>query len=105
MAEPTRIRAQLKGDVAEIRVQLMHPMETGQRKNPQTGQPIPAHFIQTMTLDVGGRRVLENFLGTAVSRNPVFGFKVSGCKAGEKVVVSWADNRGDRRTDEVVLQS
>ena len=33
MAEPMKIRATLKGDVAEVRVLMVHPMETGQRKD------------------------------------------------------------------------
>jgi len=33
MAEPMKIRATQKGDVADVRILMMHPMETGQRKN------------------------------------------------------------------------
>ncbi|MEW6294331.1 MAG: thiosulfate oxidation carrier complex protein SoxZ, partial [Pseudomonadota bacterium] len=39
----------------------------------------------------------------SVSRNPVFGFKVKGAKAGDKVAVSWVDNKGDKRTDETTV--
>jgi sulfur-oxidizing protein SoxZ len=48
MAEPMKIRATLQGDVADIKVLMNHPMETGQRKDAKTGQAIPAHFIQTV---------------------------------------------------------
>jgi sulfur-oxidizing protein SoxZ len=102
MADPMKIRAQMKGDVAEIRVLMGHAMETGQRKD-GSGNVIPAHFIQTMTVDVGGKRVVDGQLGTSVSRNPVFGFKVKGAKAGDKVVVNWVDNKGDKRTDEAAI--
>ncbi len=102
MADPMKIRAQLKGDVAEIRVLMGHPMETGQRKD-AAGATVPAHFIQSMTVDVGGKRVVEGQIGTSVSRNPVFGFKVKGAKAGDKVVVTWVDNKGDKRTDEAAV--
>ncbi|MGA8052632.1 MAG: thiosulfate oxidation carrier complex protein SoxZ, partial [Burkholderiales bacterium] len=33
MADPMKIRASLQGDVAEVRVLMSHPMETGQRKD------------------------------------------------------------------------
>ncbi len=102
MADPMKIRAQMKGDVAEIRVLMGHAMETGQRKD-GSGNVIPAHFIQTMTVDVGGKRVIDGQLGTSVSRNPVFAFKVKGAKAGDKVVVNWVDNKGDKRTDEAAV--
>jgi sulfur-oxidizing protein SoxZ len=102
MADPMKIRAQLKGDVTEIRVLMGHAMETGQRKD-AAGATVPAHFIQTMTVDVGGKRVVDGQIGTSVSRNPVFGFKMKGAKVGDKVVVSWVDNKGDKRSDEAAV--
>ena len=74
----------------------------GQRKD-AAGNTVPAHFIQTITIDVGGKRVIQGNTGTSISRNPVFGFKVKGAKAGEKVVVNWVDNKGDKRTDEATI--
>lgn len=99
MADPMKIRARLDGDVADVRVLMAHPMETGQRKD-AAGKLVPAHYIQTFTATVGGKVVVEGHLNTAVSRNPVFGFKVKGAKAGDKVVISWVDTKGDKRTDE-----
>ena len=55
MASPMKIRAQLKGDVTDIKILMAHPMETGQRKDAKTNQPIPAHFIQEFTVEVGGK--------------------------------------------------
>lgn len=102
MSDPMKIRAKLNGDVAEIRVLIGHAMETGQRKD-AAGKVIPAHFIQSMTVEVGGKKVVDGQLGPSVSRNPVFGFKVKGAKAGDKVVVSWVDNKGDKRSDEAAV--
>jgi sulfur-oxidizing protein SoxZ len=102
MADPMKIRAQMKGDVAEVRVLMSHPMETGQRKDGD-GKTIPAHFIQTLSIALNGKIVVDGQLNTSVSRNPVFGFKVKGAKAGDKVTVSWIDNKGDKRTDEAAI--
>lgn len=102
MADPMKIRAQMKGDVAEIRVLMSHAMETGQRKD-AAGKVIPAHFIQSLTVEVGGKKIVDGQVGTSVSRNPVFGFKMKGAKAGDKVIVSWIDNKGDKRSDEAVI--
>ncbi|MDP2823141.1 MAG: thiosulfate oxidation carrier complex protein SoxZ [Sulfuritalea sp.] len=102
MADPMKIRAQIKGDAAEVRILMGHAMETGQRKD-AAGKTIPAHFIQSMTVEVGGKKVVDGQIGPSVSRNPVFGFKVKGAKAGDKVVVNWVDNKGDKRTDEVAI--
>lgn len=103
MAEAMKIRAEMKGDVAEIRVLMNHPMETGQRKDPKTGQLVPAHFIQSITASVGGKTVFSAQTSTSVSRNPVFGFKVKGAKSGDKVVIAWKDNKGESRTDEATI--
>ncbi|HMX16026.1 MAG TPA: thiosulfate oxidation carrier complex protein SoxZ [Rhodocyclaceae bacterium] len=102
MADPMKIRAQMKGDVAEVRVLMAHAMETGQRKD-NAGNLVPAHFIQQITVEVGGKLVIQGQTGTSVSRNPVFAFKVKGAKAGDKVVVNWVDNKGEKRTDEAAI--
>ncbi|CAG1002636.1 sulfur-oxidizing protein SoxZ [Rhodocyclaceae bacterium] len=102
MADPMKIRAQMKGDVAEVRVLMSHAMETGQRKD-NAGNTIPAHFIQAITIEVGGKKVIQGQTGTSVSRNPVFAFKVKGAKVGDEVVVNWVDNKGDKRTDKAAV--
>ena len=94
MASPMRVRALLKGDVTAITAIVSHPMETGMRKDGD--KLVPAHFIKVLTVDVGGKRVVDGLLNTAVSTNPVFNFKVKGAKVGDKVVVSWGDNLGEK---------
>jgi len=103
MAEPMRIRATMAGDVADVKVLMNHPMETGQRKDAKTGQLVPAHFIQEVTATVNGATVLSANLGSGVSKNPYLGFKVKGPKVGDKVVVNWTDSKGDKNTAEAVI--
>ena len=103
MAEPMKIRATMAGDVADVKVLMNHPMETGQRKDAKTGQLVPAHYITEVTATVNGATVLKSGMGGGVSKNPYLGFKVKGAKAGDKVVVSWVDNTGDKRTDEAAV--
>jgi sulfur-oxidizing protein SoxZ len=100
MAEPTRIQAKMQGDSADIKMLMTHEMETGLRKDAKTGQIIPAHHIQMINVTVGGKTVLDAQWGGAISKNPFLGIKVKGAKAGDKVVVNWTDNKGDKRTDE-----
>ena len=104
MAEPMKIRATLQGDVADVRVLMAHPMETGQRKD-AAGKLVPLHFIQTITAQLNGRTVFTADVSQAVSRNPVFAFKVKGAKAGDKLSITWQDNTGDKRTEEVVIRA
>jgi sulfur-oxidizing protein SoxZ len=95
MAEPMKIRATLKGDLAEVRVLMVHPMETGQRKD-ANGDIVPVHFIQEVTVRVNGKAMLEGQISQAVSRNPVFSFRLKGVKAGDMLEIAWLDNRGER---------
>jgi sulfur-oxidizing protein SoxZ len=103
MADPMKIRATMQGDAADVRVLVNHPMETGQRKDAKTGELVPAHFIQSLVATVGDKTVIDAQIGGSVSRNPVFGFKVKGAKAGDKVVITWKDNKGETRTDETTI--
>jgi len=102
MAEPMKIRATLQGDVADVRILMMHPMETGQRKDSK-GEVIPLHFIKNVVVTHNGKVVLDAQWSQAVSRNPFLGVRVKGAKAGDKIGVTWTDNRGDKRSDEVAV--
>ena len=102
MADPMRIRAQMAGDKATVRVLMNHEMETGLRKD-SAGKPIPAWYIQEVTAQHNGKPVMSAQWGASVSKNPFLQFSVRGAKAGDKVAVTWKDNKGDSRTDEATV--
>jgi len=102
MADPMKIRAAMSGDKVEVKVLMGHDMETGQRKNSK-GESIPAHFIQNVTATHNGKVVLSAQWGPAVSKNPFLSFKFSGGKPGEKVTITWTDNKGEKRSDEATI--
>ena len=103
MAEPMKIRATMAGDVADVKVLMNHPMETGQRKDAKTGKLVPALFIQEVVATLNGTPVITANMGGAVSKNPYLGFKVKGAKAGDKISVSWVDNTGDKNSAEATI--
>jgi sulfur-oxidizing protein SoxZ len=102
MADPMRIRAQVSGDKATVRVLMSHEMETGQRKD-SAGKTIPAWFIQEVTAMHNGKPVMRAEWGPSVSKNPFLQFSVKGAKAGDKITINWVDNKGDKRTDEATV--
>lgn len=102
MAEAIKIRAAVQGETADIRVLLQHPMETGQRKDDK-GQLVAAHFIQTFTISLNGKLLLDGQLNTAISKNPLFAFKTRGIRSGDRLTVSWTDNLGEARKDEYTV--
>jgi sulfur-oxidizing protein SoxZ len=101
-AGPMKMRATAQGGVTEIRVLMAHPMETGQRKGPD-GNLVPAHFIQNVTVKMNGKTVVDAQISQAVSRNPVFSFRVKGGAKGDKVEVSWLDNHGETNQAETTV--
>ena len=102
MADPMRIRAQTAGDKTTVRVLMAHEMETGQRKD-AAGKLIPAWYIQEVSAAHNGKPVLSVQWGPAISKNPFLQFNVKGAKPGDKISVSWVDNRGEMRTDEATV--
>jgi sulfur-oxidizing protein SoxZ len=102
MADPMRIRAVLEGDKVVVKVLMAHEMETGYRKD-ANGNLIPAHYIQEVSATCNGKTVLSAQWGPSVSKNPFLAFRFSGANKGDKVVITWKDNKGESRTDEAVI--
>jgi sulfur-oxidizing protein SoxZ len=102
MAGPMKMRANLGQGFTDVRVLMTHPMETGQRKDSE-GKLVPMHFIQNLTVKVNGKPVLEAQTSQAVSRNPVFSFRLKGGAKGDKIEVSWVDNKGETNKAETAV--
>ena len=102
MADPMRIRAQVAGDKATVRVLMSHEMETGQRKD-SAGKVVPAWHITNVTTALNGKQVMSAEWGPAVAKNPFLQLTLKGAKAGDKVAVTWKDNKGETRTDEATV--
>lgn len=101
MGSPIKIKVKLKGDVAEVKALMPHPMESGVRVNAETGEAVPKHYIQEVVCKHNGNVVATAFWGTAVSKDPYMAFKFKGAKAGDKLEISWRDNTGDTSVSEV----
>jgi len=98
-----KIRAQLQGNVADVKVLMFHPMETGLRKDPITGELIPPYFIRRVVATHNGKIVMDAQWSRAVSKNPFVNFRIRDAKPGDKVAVSWEDNKGARASIETTL--
>ena len=102
MADPMRIRAAARDGVVNVKVLMSHEMETGQRKD-AAGNIVPAHYIRSVSATYQGKTVLSAQWGPAVSKNPYLEFSFKGGQKGDKVVVTWEDNKGEKRTDEATI--
>ncbi len=64
------------------------------RRNPRFTELVAKH---------GDKTVLNCEFGPSVSKNPYLAFKFNGGAKGDKLAVTWVDNKGDTRSDEVQI--
>ena len=104
MGKPIKIRAKVKGDVAEVKALMPHDMEAGYRRDAETNEIVPAHYITDFVAEHNGETVLTAYWGPAVSKNPYIAFSFAGAAAGEVIKVRWVDNTGDSSETEISLK-
>jgi sulfur-oxidizing protein SoxZ len=86
---PTTIR---QGDVIDVRALVEHPMHTGLFRDPE-GHPIPAHFINDVSVTYGEREVAHFAWTSGISRDPFVQFSLRADRESE-LRITWRDNRG-----------
>ena len=104
MAKSIKMRAKLSGDKVTVKALVKHKMETGLRKDKKTGNLIPAHFIQEVKCEHNGTNVLSAYWGGSISKNPYLSFAFTGAKKGDKISLSWTDNKGESDSNEVAVK-
>jgi sulfur-oxidizing protein SoxZ len=102
MSDPMRIRLQTQSGLTTVKVLMSHEMESGQRKT-DDGRVVPIWNIQDVSASLNGKIVMSAEWGGGISKNPFLQFVIKGTKSGDKISITWRDNRGDSRTDEAVV--
>ena len=90
-----KIKAKAVNGETTVKALIKHPMETGRRKDKETGEAIPIHYIEEVTCSYQGEPVLTAEWGQTISKNPFLSFTFMGGATGEVVELSWKDNKGD----------
>ncbi len=82
------------GEIVKVSFMVMHPMETGLRKDKKTGKIVPAHYINEVKFMFDDKVFTTMKTWESLSTNPVFtiNFKVPG--KGELKVV-YTDTQGE----------
>lgn len=104
MSNGMRVQAKAKDGVTEVKVLMNHPMESGLRKDPKSGELAPAHFIEEVLCEYNGKVVMEGTWSGGISKNPYLAFKFKAGQPGEKVKISWKDNKGETESQEVDIK-
>lgn len=93
-----KIRAKLNGDETTVKCLMSHPMETGLRKDSQTGEKVPAHFIKEIICKCKDKVVMTASWSGGVSKNPYLSFKFNGGAIGDPIEISWTDSKGQSQS-------
>ena len=104
MAEEMKIRAKIKNGVTTVKAIMYHEMESGSRKDKETGELIPAHFIKEVKAELNGEVIISADWGTGISKNPYWSFEFEGGKAGDIVKITWTDNTGATGSGEAEIK-
>ena len=104
MGKPIKIRAKLNGEIAEVKALLPHDMESGLRRDPESNELVPAHYITNVNVEHNGEAVLQAYWGPAVSKNPYVAFSIKNAASGDTIKVSWVDNKDDSSETEIGLK-
>jgi len=95
MASTIRVKAVVGGDKTTVQSLIRHPMDSGFVKD-RSGKLIPAHHIEVLQFDHGGKTVFTALWGPAISKDPYVKFSFKGGKKGDDITVSWVDNKGEK---------
>ncbi len=86
---PTTIR---RGDVIDVRALVEHPMATGLFRDSE-GHPIPAYFINDVSVTFGDREVAHFVWTSGLSRDPFVEFPLRADREAP-LAITWKDNKG-----------
>lgn len=99
-----KIRTQAMGDFVELKLLLSHPMENGRNREPLTGELIPPHFIQELSILLNGTLIIQIDMAGSIAANPYFSFRLKTARTGDTISVRWLDNLGISNSADVVVK-
>lgn len=82
------------GDIVKVDFMAMHPMESGMRKDKDTGQVIPAHYINEVRFLFNDKEITKMVTWELLSVNPVLSISLKVSGAGTLKVLA-KDNKGE----------
>jgi len=85
-------RTPQQGSVVTVKAMVMHPMETGRRKNAHS-EIIPQNIVETFECSLAGELLMTWHLHPAIAQNPYLEFKFRAQKSGE-LKMRWVADDG-----------
>jgi sulfur-oxidizing protein SoxZ len=104
MASSIRLKTKTRDGVTTVRAIIRHPMETGFRIDSDSGELVPAHYINKVSVKHNDNIVLSCDWSRAVSKNPYLSFMFKGANIGDKLELAWIDNKNNTDTIETLIE-
>jgi sulfur-oxidizing protein SoxZ len=86
---PDEIR---RDSMIHVRALLSHPMDTGFFRTPE-GKPIPAYFVDEVSVAYGDEEVAHFQWTSGISRDPYVAFTLKATREAP-LTITWKDNKG-----------
>ena len=83
-----------KGEIIRVQMVITHPM-TPARKDPQTGQEVPAHHLTKLDLLFNDKLLSSMNMGAGISANPFIAITLKVEDSGVVKIV-YEDNKGGK---------
>lgn len=82
-----------RGSIIEIKTMISHPMETGLRRDPASGEIAPRNIVESFVARLNGREVFRASISPATAANPMIAFALRAEESGE-LQFEWTDSEG-----------
>ena len=82
------------GDIVKVDFMAMHPMESGMRKDKDTGANVPAHYSNEVNFLFNDKVITKMVTWESLSVNPVLSISLKVSGAGTLKVLA-KDNKGE----------
>ncbi len=106
MANSIKALTKVKGDEAEVKLLIKHPMDSGRgmKDGKMVHDVAKEKFISELKVTHNGNVVFEMMPTAAIAKDPFIKFDFKGAKAGDKITVEWKDNKGEADKGEFDLK-
>ena len=96
MKKKIKTRIKIKDNIADIKILIPHPMETGLREDKVTKKLIPIHFIKKAKIFFNNDLILDCDWSRSISKNPFINIKVKNVKSENILKIYWEDSLGEK---------
>ena len=102
MANSIRMKTITVAGGVELRAVISHPVSLGKRDK-VSGKYSNAHYIEEIEVALNGKTVVHGDCSSGLASNPYLMFRVRGAMPGDKLRLSWKDNKGGSDALETVV--